>query len=538
VKPLALRELISETRPPMQPSVQSDVVVIGSGMGSLTAAALLSQAGLRVSVFEAHSQPGGYLSGFERNGFVFDTAIQWLNQCHPGGFVRRLFETLGDDFPECNPLTNISRVHGSTFDYLLTTSPQTLQNRLIEKFPADAEGLRKFFLDAQALGNRWGQLDNHIRSIETMGLLEKHAYGLHMLRWSLPMVRHIRTTAEAGLDRYFSDPELRKLFGYQESFISMLMPVAWASVGNFHIPPRGGGRSMVDWLCQKTKENGSEVVLNQRVARVQVNERNQATGVVLENGQTVQARHVISGGDLRTLYDEMLPASSISKRKRTAVQTADLYYSNFTVFLGLDCDPVTLGFGEEMLYLIREDISRNEQFSGDPKKTALTVLAPSVRDSSVAPEGKGLLTIHCPATMNDHETWHTEEGRKRGTAYRAFKKQFAETLIRRVEKSFAPGLSDHIDVMEAATPVTYWRYTGNAEGTIMGQRPTGRNIRAQICRCKTPVRNLLVAGHWASPSGGMPIAMQTGANAALLILNERLPRAGKALRDVMDGKAF
>ncbi len=520
----------------MQPPVQNDVVIIGSGIGGLTAAALLSKAGLRVSVFEAHSQPGGYLSGFERNGFVFDTAIQWLNQCHANGFARRVFDYLGDDFPECRPLTNISRVHGSTFDYLLTTSPHVLRDQLIEKFPANENGIQHFFEDAQALGERWGQLDNHMRSIETMGLMETHSYGLNMLRWSLPMIRHLKTTAEAGLDRYFGDPELRKLFGYQESFISMLMPVAWASTGNFHMPPRGGGRSMVDWLCRKIEESGSEIVLNQRVDRVQVNDRNQATGVVLESGRVVQARHVISGGDLSTLYDEMLPAASVSKRKRTAARTADLYYSNFTIFIGLTCEASSLGFGEEMLYLTREDIPRSEQFNGDPATTALTILAPSVRDASVAPAGKGVLTIHCPATMDSHSVWHTDAGRKRGAAYRTFKKQFAETIIRRVEESFAPGLRDHIEVMEIATPITYWRYTGNMDGSIMGQRPTGRNIRARICGCKTPVRNLLVAGHWASPSGGVPIAMQTGTNAALLILNECRPADGKMLRDLMDHK--
>ena len=97
----------------MQPLVRNDVVVIGSGVGSLPATALLSQAGLRVSVFEAQGQPGGYLSGFEREGFRFDTAVQWLNQCHPGGFVHRLFSALGDDFPKCRPLTRISRTGGT-----------------------------------------------------------------------------------------------------------------------------------------------------------------------------------------------------------------------------------------------------------------------------------------------------------------------------------------------------------------------------------------------------------------------------------------
>jgi len=336
--------------------------------------------------------------------------------------------------------------------------------------------------------------------------------------------------------RYFRSPELKKLFSREESFLSMLMPVAWAFTGNFHAPPRGGGRSLVAWLCRAVEDAGSTIFLDRRVSRVLLNDRRQAMGVVLDGGETVHARHVVSTGDLRTLYDEMLPPGCVPDKLRAAVRNADLYYSNFSVFLGLDCDPSALGFGEEVLYLTKDGVTREEQYGGDPEKTALTILAPSVRDPSAAPAGKGTLTIHCPAYMNSYDTWHTEEGRKRGGEYRAFKRRFADVLIRRVEESVAAGLRGHIEVMEAATPVTYWRYTGNSDGSIMGTRPTGRNIRALVSRCKTPVRNLLLAGHWADYGGGVPVAMKTGANAALMILDERDPAAGRALKAVMDGK--
>ncbi|MEI6563254.1 MAG: acyl-CoA dehydratase activase-related protein [bacterium] len=513
------------------------MAVIGGGIGGLTAAALLSKAGLKVSVFEAQGQPGGYLCGFDRNGFAFDTAIQWLNQCHSGGFVHRLFNTLGDDYPRCKPLTRISRTRGAAFDYLLTTNPLALRDRLIQDFPGDEKGIRAFFRDAQALGLRWERLNDCIRTSETMAIAEKFSHGGRMLGWCLPIMKHIRVSVDKGVERYFQNPELKKLFAWQESFIAMLMPVAWAFTGNFHAPPRGGSRALVAWLCKNIESTGSAVYLNQRVARVLLNDHKQAVGVSLADGRVVQAGQVVSAGDLRTLYDEMLPAGCVSNRLRTAVRTADLYYSNFSVFLGLDCDPATLGFGEEMLYLTKDGVSREEQYGGDPEKTALTIMAPSVRDPSVAPPGKGTLTIHCPAILSRYDTWHTEEGRKRGADYKAFKTQFAETLIRRVEEEFAPGLRSHIEVMEAATPVTYWRYTGNAEGSIMGTRPTGKNIRALVSRCKTPVKNLFVAGHWADYGGGVPVAMQTGANAALLILNERKHPARQALKALLDGKA-
>ena len=64
-----------------------DVTVIGAGVGGLTAAALLSKAGLSVCVLEMADHSGGYLAGFRRKHFLFDTAIHWLNQCSPGGMA-------------------------------------------------------------------------------------------------------------------------------------------------------------------------------------------------------------------------------------------------------------------------------------------------------------------------------------------------------------------------------------------------------------------------------------------------------------------
>lgn len=515
---------------------QCDVVVIGAGAGGLTAAALLAQAGLKTVLFESDSHVGGYLAGFQRSGFHFNTSVEWLNQCAPGGFVHTIFRHLGDEFPECPPMRNIRRFKSDSFDYLLSSNPVELRDALIRDFPGDEPGIRAFFRDAVRLGERLRLLDSNVAGQDTMVWHEKVRYGFRMLFWSLPIIRYVRTPIDKGLRRYFRCGT-QKVFNSQESLIAVMVSIAWASSGNIQSSPCGGSQTLATWLHDRIINAGSRVVLNQRVERVLLDDRQHACGVALSGGGRVIARYVIAACDLQTLYEKMLPVGAISVRLLKSLRNADLYHSYFSIFLGLSCSPSSLGFGEETVNLTRSDVTRGEHSGGNPQLTLITVNAPSLRDPSLAPPGKGTLTIHCPACFDDAEQWHTGAGVERGEAYRLYKEGFANILLDRVEASVAPGLRQYIEIMEIATPVTYWRYTGNTKGSISGAKPTGKNIRAGVAHFQTPVRNLLVGGHCAEYGGGVPMAVKAGTNASLIVLKALVPTAYRRLRDVLDGTA-
>jgi prolycopene isomerase len=89
--------------------------------------------------------------------------------------------------------------------------------------------------------------------------------------------------------------------------------------------------------------------------------------------------------------------------------------------------------------------------------------------------------------------------------------------------------------MEVATPVTFHRYSGNRDGSIMGHRPTKKNILAGLARIETPVRRLWLGGQWAEYGGGVPMATKAAVNATLMILRDLRPDAFAALRAVVDG---
>jgi prolycopene isomerase len=145
-----------------------------------------------------------------------------------------------------------------------------------------------------------------------------------------------------------------------------------------------------------------------------------------------------------------------------------------------------------------------------------------------------------PASMSYQEIWKTETdasgNRLRGDAYHQLKREVAEQIIGRVQEKIAPGLRSHILFYEVATPVTHWRYTGNKNGTMMGARPGRRNMKNKISHYRTPVKNLILGGHWAELGGGVPIAAKAGANAALLLLKKENRDAFECLAGYMDNK--
>ncbi|HUJ19675.1 MAG TPA: NAD(P)/FAD-dependent oxidoreductase [Nitrospirota bacterium] len=527
---------MTSTSPEPMPSA-CDVVVIGAGIAGLTASALLAKSGLKVALVEEQPQPGGYLVSFRRKGYVFDSSIQWLNQCNARGLVNRVFRHIAPDFPVCRNMKRIHRYKGKSFDYVLTSEPEKLRDQLIRDHPEDRQGIVRFFEDCRRIGMHFDKLNLCMRVIETMTLQEKLRFGLKMTRWTAPVWKYFRMPAEEGVNLYFRTEGMKKLFCSEEKFMSMIMPVCWAYTGDIQSPPDGGTGVFADWLCRQIEAASSRVILNSAVEKILL-ENGRAAGVRLSNGHRISSQYVIATCDLQHLYENMLPAGVVPDRLMRDVRKADLYPSGVNIFLGLDCDIAGLGLHEELTCITEECANRTDHSGKDPHKISLIVQAPSVRDPSLAPQGKSTLTIHTAAWMDYEDNWKTDEGLGRGKAYREFKEQYAQVLISRVEKAMGVDLRKHIEVMEVATPVTYWRYSRNRGGTTMGQKPTMKNITSRVAHYHTPVKNLLLGGHWAEYGGGVPIAVKAAANASLLILQEMKKKEFHELRDVLDGKTI
>ncbi len=529
-----------------EPRAIYDVTVIGAGIGGLTAASILSKAGLSVCVLEKEPHAGGYLAGFRRKQFRFDTAIHWLNQCGPGGLVNRLFDFLGKDHPVAVPQTSIRRYLGNNFNYLLTNNPNELRDQLIKEFPHERKGIERFFKAAKKLGYSLQQFNTIFRSEETMSLTERAYHKIRLLNFALPFIPYIGYTGEQGLrkglNRFFKDDRLHRLFASETELLACLVPIGWAYYGDFQSPPKGGGQVIPEWLQHTIGYHNSDIFFKAAVKEI-VLENGTCKGVLFHHKgkeYKVNSSYVIASCDVETLYEKMLPAHCIPGKMKKKLREAELYSSAVTISIALDCPVEALGFGEELVHLANENAGFHDHHGSDPGKTEISILAPTQRDKTMAPDGQGTLMLFMPACMDAYNNWETGKDEKgdyvRGEAYEQLKLQIAETVIKRVEEKLAPGLRSHILFFDVATPVTHWRYTGNKNGTMMGAKPGKSNMMNGVAHYRTPVKNLLLGGHWAELGGGVPIAVKAGSNAALLVLKKENRPAFSALADYLDHK--
>src|ERR1700730_3019808 len=294
-----------------------DVVIIGAGIGGLTAGALLSKAGFSFCILEKEPHVGGYLAGFRRQDFRFDTAIHWLNQYGPGGLVSRLFDVLGTDHPKALPQTNIRRYKGEHFDYLLTNNPDKWRDQLMVKFPLEKRGIENFFRAARKLGKALNNFSSVFRSEETMSFFERIRNKFRLLKFAIPFIPYIKYGGEKGLkkglSRFFKDDHIHKILTSETELLSCLIPIGWAYFDYFQSPPKGGGQVIPEWLAYIIKYYNNAINCKCRSTQILL-EGNTCTGVAFEymgSVYKVKSKHVIAACDVETLYEKMLPDSAV-----------------------------------------------------------------------------------------------------------------------------------------------------------------------------------------------------------------------------------
>jgi prolycopene isomerase len=489
-----------------------DAVVVGAGLGGLSAAALLARAGRRVLVVERHDRLGGYAHAFRRGRCVFDSAVHLVGGCEPvawegGGLVHRLLEALG--VRDLCRFERIDPCYRAVYPGLTVSAPCDLEEFVsahAKEFPAEEKGLRQVMQECLAIRQeacRAGELGS--------------AFEVMRGRQRFPtLLRYRRATLAQVLDEHLAAPELKALLGtlwpylgLPPSRVSFLyfatMLVSYVADGAYYC--RGSFQRLANALGSAVERWGGELLLRSPVRRIAV-EGGRARGIVLENGQRIAAPLVVSNADATQTVEELVGRDAFPADYLEALGRLRPSISAFVVYAAaeLALDPESAAH-ESFLF---PGFDHDATFAGSRRGEGgwLSVTIPTLADPELAPAGRHLFILTTLVSADAAASWREA---KQGTVQRMLER--ASRLV--------PGLAERAHFVEGATPRTLERYTRNAGGACYGWELSPRQVGPGRLASQTPVAGLALVGHWTQPGAGVTGVLTSGVQTARALLGHR-----------------
>jgi phytoene dehydrogenase-like protein len=496
--------------------VDYDVVVVGSGAGGLSAALKVARSGHTVLLLEAMSSFGGYLNPFHCKGYTFDTGLHYLAALNTGepfwGVLDELGISRAVEFVELDP-DGFDRFAFPDYEFTLCKGKERFRGKLITAFPKEERGINRFF----------SVFD---RIIEAMDSSSTMANGpLKMLGFLLRhpvMLKYSRIPYQELLDEVTADKRLQAVLAGQSvtyglppakaSIIIAVMVLDYYLSGAYY--PKGGSGALRDALLRALQEQGAEMANRSRVSRI--DRRGEEFLIEIASGQGYSARAVISDADpaitLGQLANPQIVPLKILNKARRLRPSAGAFYA----FVGTDLDLPSLGITDANVHH-HEDWDVNKIYENSSalalqeRAPYCFITSPSVKDpqGGHAPKGYHSVEIVTCARYEGFEKWANLSPMKRGEEYNALKERIGKRLVATAERHL-PGLSQHLDVVEYATPLSSEYWVNAVRGGMYGPDETPDQMGpGRFAASTCGIEGLFLAGA-GTLGGGVTACMASG----------------------------
>jgi all-trans-retinol 13,14-reductase len=501
-----------------------DVIVIGSGIGGLTCAALLSKFNRkRVLVLEQHFTVGGFTHGFDRKGkFHWDVGVHYIGEMEPGGTGRDVFNYITNGRLQWQKMADpFEKFVYPDFTFDVYSGAKRFESDLIQKFPHEQTAIRQYFKDIRKAAF-WFIGDS---------MLEIFPVFLH------PLLKRIyryfgkigRQSTQQYLDKNFRDVQLKALlvsqwgdyglppcqssFGTHSSIVTHFLEGGWY--------PVGGGKQIADTIVPTIEKNGGMVITQRRVTEIII-ENGIAVGVKVQNlsdpnaePEIYHAPVIVSNAGAFNTYIKLIPPS-FPLPFRNAIKDFPKGTNVLSLYLGLKDRPEKLGFHGENHWI-------HNTYDHDAIVDALPIDAnnppqfcylsfPSLKH----PDAKGhTAEIIVAGNYDFFAQWQDKKWKRRGDDYKELKAEITNSIVTLVEQYY-PGFQDNIEYAELATPLTFEHFGASDRGAIYGIPCTTKRFDLPWANARTPIKNLYLTGVDTFPNGIMG-AMMGGVKTAGLI---------------------
>jgi len=506
-----------------------DTVIIGSGVGGLSAAICLSKAGQKVLVIEQHDVPGGWCHSFYLNGDRFTPGVHYVGLVGDGLSTSELFEGLGianeiafyrqnpDAFEHC-------WIGDERFDY--PADFKTFENRLIQRFPHEKKNIIKYLKLVINVGHQLGL----IAKIKTLWQQITIPFRTkHMGKYSPFSLKRV-------IGWHIKDPLLQRILNIQfgnhglapakASFLMHAAIMHHYHQGGFY--PMGGGGAIVKAMTNTIKKKEGIIKTSTTVKRILLDhtgKRKKAIGVELANGEQIFANRVISNADPGITYQGLIGEEHLSTKLKKKLNKTKYSSTSLMLFVTVAMDVKKAGIDSGNIWRMpnmdmdnlydnmqKKDLLEDEEFPG------MFISCTTLKDP-ISYDGKHH-TIEAITYINyDAFENFKNENVERSEAYLKFKEQLIAKFFVTLEKVI-PGISDHVIQKELGTPLTNEYYINSTRGSVYGTEKSLKHIGPFAYKSKSEIENLYMCGA-SIVSHGVAGASYSGVQTAAAILGCR-----------------
>ncbi len=479
------------------------VIIIGGGIGGLSAGIYAQHHGFQSVILEKHHTPGGQCTGWDRRGYHIDGCIHWLTGTREGSAFHKLWMEVG-------ALDGVEIIHPESFLCFEDQGEQlsifrdldALQASWTELSLGDAENIREFCDDVRLLQSFSFPVE---KPRDLMSLPEKVRTLLSMKDAGAILKKYGRMNL-SEFARRFSHPAIREGLGGMapDTFNAAMIffAIAAFTTGEASIP-KGGSRALALRMAERYTSLGGVLETSCEVQELVIQGK-RVHSVVCADGRTFEADHVIAACDAHFVYHQLLKGRYRDRafEKRFANPVDYPLASEILVALGYagtmdsvgEKLPWSLNFPVDPISINGRAINRltMKHFSHEP---------------GFAPEGHSLLIYDLNQFHEDFDRWHDLS--RDPEAYKQEKARIGQAVLSATEQRF-PAMKGKLSVLDVVTPKTYQRYCNAYRGAFMAFFPTVKGKMMEHSGRIPGLENMVLAGQWVQPPGGLPTALLSG----------------------------